>query len=43
MMDVKGGAISAKILGIITGIVTGIITFAIGIWDGYVNPNTCRK
>ena len=43
MMDVKGGAISAKILGLITGVVAGIVTFAIGAWEGYLNPNACRR
>lgn len=43
MMDVRGGAVSVKLVGLITGIIAGIIAFAIGSWDGYINPNPCRK
>ena len=43
MNDVIGGAISFKVAGLITGIIAGLVTFAVGIWDGYMNPNPCRK
>ncbi len=42
MMDIKGGALSFKIAGLLTGIATGISIFFIGIWDGFVNPNKCE-
>lgn len=43
MINVKGGALSSKVLGIITGVVAGIITFAVGAWDGYINPKSCKR
>ncbi len=43
MLQVKGGAISIGLAGLITGIAAGLISFAIGVWDGYLHPNACRK
>ena len=42
LMNIKGGSISFKVAGLITGIVASIITFAVGIWDGFKNPNKCK-
>ena len=39
MMNIKGGAVLAKVVGI----VGATLVFLIGVVVGYVNPNRCNK
>ncbi len=43
MLEVKGGAVSFGLASLITGIISGIGVFIVGLIDGYLNPNACRK
>ena len=39
MLDIKGGAIKYKLIGVIIG---GLITFVAGLVNGLVNPQKCN-
>ena len=43
MVGICGGSVSFKVAALVTGIVAAIGVFLVGVWDGYLNPNACRK
>ncbi len=42
LFDIRGGAIGGWIYGVLAGL-AGLITLAVGIIDGYMNPQKCNN
>lgn len=43
MMNIEGGSLTISEIGLIVGVGVGIMTFFTGVFDGLMDPNSCRN